>query len=437
VATQRLDEQERRFQSVNERLAQVGGEDEQLKEQYQQALARSEAAEHAQVQLVSALRSLTNRQDASPALARALTDADLADPLSKAAQKLDLAQAAGPEQVALAGQAYVSALRDRVQTMAEKLEEAHGQLTGTKDSEGRMQGELAAIRAAVVDRDHQLENLNAAMEKTKEDHASLLSQMMDQQRAHDANLAALKQVQEQLRLAQAELEDYHARDAAASGHFTSDTEALRKEMEKERELREVMEHQLSELRQQIEANEARLKSQREEFTHRLEERDQVIHQKDRQLDHLTAQRTDTKSLEAQVQAISRELANANDRIKELEGAYGENAGVAVRSGDLTRELKNLQAERDQLREQHRQLDADLADAVSLNAQLKTQLEEKRKDQAGLREKMTKELGEERDKSSAMRDEFRKLKEEVVGLRARIRRLTDSGGGSSGTAKAKG
>ena len=42
----------------------------------------------------------------------------------------------------------------------------------------------------------------------------------------------------------------------------------------------------------------------------------------------------------------------------------------------------------------------------------------------LREKISRELGEERERSQIQREEFRKLKEEVVGLRARLRRLTD-------------
>jgi chromosome segregation ATPase len=125
------------------------------------------------------------------------------------------------------------------------------------------------------------------------------------------------------------------------------------------------------------------------------------------------------------------LAAANTRIKELEGVHGAHAGVAVKSSDLARELKHLQGERDQLREKLRQQESDLADAISVTAQLKSQLDEKRKDLDNSREKVQKELHEEREKANAMREEFRKLKEEVVGLRARIRRLTDTGAGGSG------
>ena len=431
VAQQRVEDQDRRYHQASGQLTEARRELERLGQQLHQARGRAEAGEHAQGQLLQSLRSLTNRQDASPALTRALTDADLSDPLSVAAQKLDLAQGAGPDQVVAAGATYVGALRDRIERLAEGLEEARGELGATKTSEGALQGELAGLRAQVVDRDHEVENLSKAIERAKEGQAEVLTQLMDQRRSHDETAASLKSIKEQLRLAQAEIEDYHARDNASSGHFSSDNDRLRGELEKERANQAQLDTQLSDLRERAEAAEARLRSQRDELTRRLEERDHVIQAKDRQLDQLAAQRSDAKSLEAQVQVLGKELAEAHDRIKALEGVHGENAGVTVRSGDLARELKNLQQERDQLRERHRTIEGDLADAVSLSAQLRTQLDEKRKDVEATREKLAKELNDERERTGAMREEFRRLKEEVVGLKARIRRLTDGGGSATG------
>jgi chromosome segregation ATPase len=431
VAAQRVEEQDRRLQQASAKIADAQREQERLVRSLGEQQQRADAADHAQVQMVLALRGLTNRQDAAPVVARALTDADMADPLSKAAQKLDLARAAGPEQLALAGQAYVQALKDRVQGLAERLEETRGQLGATKASEDSLQNELAALRASVVDRDHQVHNLNDALEKAKAEQTERLNQLMDERRTRDGIAATLKQVQEQLRLAQAEVADYQARDGASSGHFSSDNERLREELERERAQRAEIEAKISELSERAESGAARLKAQRDEFTRRLEERDGVIQQKDRQLDELAAQRGDSKGLEAQVAALNKDLDAANTRIKELEGVHGAHAGVAVKSSDLARELKHLQGERDQLREKLRQQESDLADAISVTAQLKSQLDEKRKDLDNSREKVQKELHEEREKANAMREEFRKLKEEVVGLRARIRRLTDTGAGGSG------
>jgi chromosome segregation ATPase len=431
VAAQRVEDQDRRLQQTSAKLVEAQREQERLLRELGQQQQRGDAAEHAQAQMVAALRSLTNRQDASPTAARALTDADQADPLSKAAQKLDLARAAGPDQLATAGQAYVQALKDRVQALAERLEEARGELGATKRSEDALNGELAALRASVVDRDHQLQNLAESIEKAKAEQSELLSQLMEQRRQRDETAAELKASREQLRLAQAEVADYQARDGASSGHLSSDIDRLRQDIEKERAARAEVENQLSEAQERVQAAEARLKAQRDELTKRLAERDHVIDQKDRQLKDLAEQRADTKGLEAQVSALTKELGQANDRIKELETVYGAHAGATAKTTDLTRELKNLHGERDTLREKLRQIEADLADANSMTAQLRAQLDEKRKDVGSSKEKIQKELTELRDAATTVRDENRKLKEENAGLKARIRSLTSAGGQSGG------
>ena len=431
VAAQRVEEQNHRLQQASTKLSETQREQERLQRELSEQQQRADAADHAQVQLVQALRTLTNRQDSSPTVARALTDADMADPLSKAAQKLDMAHAAGPEQLAMAGQAYVQALKDRVQSMAERLDETRGELTSTKTNEGSLQNDLAATRAAVVDRDHQVKNLAEGIEKAKVEQSELVNQVMDQRRRHDAAAAELKQAREELRQTEAVVAEYQARDGASSGHFNSDNSRLRQEIEQQRVKLSQLESTLSELNQKAESGEARLKTQRDELTRRLTERDGVIQQKDRKLDELAAQRGDTKSLEAQNAELSKELLTTKNRIKELEGVHGVHAGVTVKSGDLARELKNLQGERDQLREKLRQQEADLADSVGVTAQLTSQLDEKRKDADVSLKKAQQEANEEREKANLLRDDFRKMKEEVVGLRARLRRLTDTSSGPSG------
>ncbi len=436
VTAGRIEDQDRRLQATAAQLSEARREHERVQSELHESQLRADGTAQAQDQLIGALRSLTNRHDASPALAKALTESDSSDPLSKASQKLDMAQSAGPEQLAIAGQAYVQALRDRVHHLVVSHEGLKAEHTSSQAAIRDLHNEAASTRASVVDRDHQIENLTAVIDKAKQEQSELMTQLIDQRRAHDAIAASLKQFQEQLRLTQAELADYQARDGASSGHYSSDNDRLRAEVDRERQAREKIEAEFSELHEQVGSIEARLRAQRDEFTRRLTERDGVIQQKDRQLDALNAQKSDAKSLEAQVGALSKELNGANDRIKELEAAYGVHAGVASKSGDLARELKNLQGERDSLREKHRQTESDHTDAVSLSAQLTTQLEEKRKELAATREKFSKELGEERDRAQAMRDEFRKLKEEVVGLRARIRRLTDPGTASGGFSTVK-
>jgi chromosome segregation ATPase len=436
VAAQRVEEQDRRLQSTSTKLAEAQRERERLLRELGQQQSRADAAEHLQTQLLTGLRSLTNRQDAAPGAARALTEPDQADPLSKAAQKLDLARAAGPEQFASAGQAYVHALKDRVQGLAEKLEETRGQLTATKRAEDNLANELAALRASLIDRDHEVKNLAEQNERAKAEHSELLNQMMDQRRRHDEAAAELRKVREELRLAQAEVADYQARDGASSGHLSSDLDRLRQDAERERTARAELENQLGEALERVQAAEARLKAQRDELTRRLAERDQVIDQKDRQLKDLTEHRADTKGLQARVDTLTKELEQAHERIKQYETAFGAHAGDAAKTTDLAREMKNLHNERDQLREKLRQIEADLADANSMTAQLRTQLDEKRKEVANRKDVSDKKETELRDLLAAANEAARKVKEENAGLKARIRRLTDNnaGGGPSGAHK---
>ena len=185
-----------------------------------------------------------------------------------------------------------------------------------------------------------------------------------------------------------------------------------------------LEAELGEARERGQAGEARLARTREEFQRMLEERDRTIRDKDQALDEHGARRADTKGLEAQVAALTTQLAGANERVAELEAVQGIQAGAGVRTGDLARELKKLQGERDAMRDRQRHLESELADAVSAHAETATQLDEKRRESASLREQSHVGAEEERAKTAALKEEFRKLKEEVVGLRARLRRLTE-------------
>ena len=431
VSEQRIEENDRRLQQTNAKLQESLKEHERLVRDLGEQQQRADASEHAQTHMVQLLRSLTNRQDTQSVVARALTDADMADPLSKAAQKLDMARSAGPEHLANASQSYVQALKDRVQGLAEDLEDKRGQLTTTKTHTSNLQDELAALRASVFDRDHNQQNLEKELDKAKGEQTTILSQLMEQRRARDEVAAQLKSAHEELRLAQADVADFQARDGASSGYLSGDIERLRDELNKERSQREALDAELSDLRDQSESGDARLKAQRDEFMRHLAERDRTIEQKERQLNDLTEQRADTKGLQAQVEALTGELAQANDRIKEYEGVYGASAGANAKTTDLARELKKLNAERDQLREKLRQVEVDHADSVSMNAQLQSQLADKRKDVGNSREKLAKDMNDLRDAATTVREENRRLKEELVGMKARIRRLTDNSSGPSG------
>ncbi len=413
VAQSRLGEQESRLTEARNQLAEARKDLDSIRSEHADAHARADAAVQNQLMIAQALRSL-----GGPA------STNLSDPISKAAQKLEMAKNLGGDELANAGKSFVEAVRSQSQSLAGELSDTRSQLDTTKANEARLQSELANLRAAVVDRDHTIENLNVEVVKATEVQANAVGELLEKGGELDALNEKMKALEEQLNQAEAELEEYRARGGASEGHASEELASLRKELSKEQIGRKQLDAELHGLREKVESGEAKLKRQREEFQRMLEERDQVIQDKDRLLDEHGSKNVDLKGLEAQVNMLSQQLSTANERIKEMEAHYGEHVGTSVKTSDLAKEIKKAHGERDSLRETKRQLESHLADAVSSTDELRTQLDEKRKEIQEAREEMAKEIAEERAKTAAMKEEFRKLKEEVVGLRARLRRLTD-------------
>jgi len=409
----RLLDQETRLTETRTKLLQASHELERLTAEHAAMGARAEAAEQNQLAIAQSLRSLGS-----------ISGSALSDPIAKAAQKLELARHAGGDEVSAAGRAFVEAVRGHAQNLSQELSSTRSQLDKVHGESAALSDQLANHRAALVDRDMSLEDLHrqitAAAEEKSSLAATIAAREQDVAQARDRHA----ELEERLRQTEAELEDHKARGGASSAGLSEELTQLRDELAHEHQLRKQSEAQIHDLNERAEAGDARLKRQREEFSRRLEERDQLIQEKDRLLDEQGSKRVDIKGLEAQVTALSQQLAVANERVKDYETVHGAHAGATSKSGDLARDLKKAQADRDALREKQRQLESDLADAVSAHEELHTQLEEKRKEVAGARDEMAKEIGEERVKTNLLKEEFRKLKEEVIGLRARLRRLTD-------------
>jgi chromosome segregation ATPase len=409
TASARLNEQETRLTEARTQLAESRKDLDRLRTEHADSHSRAQTAEQNQAQLAQSLRSLGT-----------LGGQGVSDPVSKAAQKLDLAKNVGGDDLAAASKAFVEVVRSHAQGQAHDLADARAQLTESKAGQGRLEGELANLRAAVVDRDHQLGEAKAEAAKAGEAHAQSLSQAMASNAELEKLRTQIEVLQENLRHTEAELEDYRAREGASAGHLGDEVGRLSDEAQKQHQARRTLEAQLAELREKVEASEARLKRQREELERRLAERDAIIQEKDRLLDDAGAKKTDATGLQAQIQDLGVQLAAATERIKELESLHG----AASKSGDLAKDLKKAQAERDAMREKQRKLEGELAESVSAQEELRTQLDEKRKEVQGAREEIAAELGDERKKTAALREEFRKLKEEVVGLRARLKKLTE-------------
>lgn len=426
VVQERVTDQERRLAQATQQLAEARTALGELRARHDEARSRAAALEESLAGLTEAMRSVAGRQDGASGMYRTLTTADEGDQLAKAAQRLEMTQASAPDQVAAAGQGFVRALKDRLQELLKELDQHRTQVATARDAESRMADELAGARAQLVDRDGAIATLKDAVERSRQEHTILLDRVMAAQKAQDETSATLASTQEALRQAQAELDDKLARGETSHGLVSEDNQRLQKDLDAVRARAEELETRTAELTEQVGATEARLKSQRDELSKRLAERDAVIQQKDKIIDQQVAQRADVKALETQAATLRRELVAASDRIQELEAAAGLRAGEAVKSDDLGRELGTLQEERDRLRDQIRRTEADLAEERSVRAQIEAQLVEKRKDVDASRSRLAKEMAEVREKSQALIDENRRMKEEVAGLNARIRRLLDGG-----------
>ncbi len=384
--------------------------------------ARMHAAEGALRSLAESLALIAEREaqeliDQAPGIAEARGGLDQA--LNRLRAAGDDSSMASESSLALGDGArqVVDCLVARRQALSLSLGRAQAQRQ-------RLEADLARLTRMAEEHTASEQALRAELEATATRLADQTSAVMELREQHAKLTARQRHDHDQLRLAQAEVADLQARGATSGEHLVQENRTLRDAAVAAQAEQDRQERVLADLSERLESSEARLRSQREEFLRRLAERDALIQDKDRTLDALVAERTEAKGNAAQVEALAQELALANERIAALGGLQGEHAGVAVRSGDLARELKQVQRERDQLRDQRRELETALADAVGLGEQQRIQVEEKRKELEQVRDRSSREVAEERERAQQRLDDARKLKEENVGLRAKLKRLTE-------------
>ncbi|MBN8524826.1 MAG: hypothetical protein J0M02_05770, partial [Planctomycetes bacterium] len=285
---------------------------------------------------------------------------------------------------------------------------------------------LAARKRAV---DAERTRLAGEVEALRGERIAALSRLEEAEAARRGDVerlaGELALVKEQLEDARAEADEFRARNEVTGTQFSGEMVSLRQELNALRTRHQEQTAMVSSLKQAAEAADARLKRQREELTRGLEERDNLIAEKDRTIDQLSLQRSDAKALQAKVQALGVELDAATSRIRELEARSGDQAGQAARSDDLAELHKRTTAERDHLREQKRSLEGDLADARANVEQTRAELAELRKQFQAEVAAHGREAGEEREKVAALQEMLRKLREEVVGLKARQRKAPEA------------
>lgn len=224
--------------------------------------------------------------------------------------------------------------------------------------------------------------------------------------------------------AQAELDDLRARGSESSAGTADEVSQLGHQLNVNREAHQQAEAELASMREKLAANEARLARLREEMNQRLAERDQLIADKTREYDELAAQQSDSLALQAKIAALTKDLAQVHEELARYKSAHGDLTGATAQAGDLKKSLKGTEAERESLRTKLRELESEIADKRSELEEAQAALAIKTKEMQILRERKDKEVEAERNSVAILRDAERKLKEENVGLKARVRRLTE-------------
>ena len=341
----------------------------------------------------------------------------------KAADKLAGFERLSPAQRVNAAAEVMPALRELFTNLAIDIAETKAKAETDRELHER---DSEGLRRAAAEARNAAEHLANDLEKGQEERANQLDQLLAARTASDEFVARLKATEEQLLQANAELDDYRARGVESSGAIGGENARLKQELTAIRVAHDQVEGELAGLREKVRGGEARQVKLREEMNQRLEERDQILAEKAREIDRLQAEQADTHALAVKVDAIAKELTAAHDQLKQYKQIHGELTGVTAQAGDLKKAMKGKEAERESLQNKVRELEAELADKRGELDEAQSSIQAKQKEMQTLREKKDKEVEAERQALATLREAERKLKEENVGLKARVRRLTEHG-----------
>ena len=414
VASERLATQDVRLKKAEKELEQAHRDLEWVRGERERFSQRAELAEEAQLQTAQALRQLGN-----------VGDSAAGDAVAKAASKLEMAKGAGGEDMANAGRELAGAVVERVRHLRTDLEQSRRAATEAKVNLDRQNTEVANLRGAVVDRDHTIRNLGGELAKAQ-DATAATRQDLDGARSEAGQLQErITGLSRELDMAQGEIAELRARDDASSGHTSDEVRTLRSTLETANAEVSRLQSQVRDLAERADAGDAKLKRQREELTFRLNDRDHTLAEKDAQIEGLLAQRADVNGLAAQVTSLNEQLSAASKRVAELEGLTGANVGSAVRSGDLSSEIRRLQGEIGQMRQSRTQIEAELTDAKAEVSERDSKIEKLRSEFAVLSGQVQSIKNAKDTAKREHDDEVHKLQKEKIGLEAKLRRLSES------------
>ena len=168
-------------------------------------------------------------------------------------------------------------------------------------------------------------------------------------------------------------------------------------------------------------HEMTLRRQWEELTSRLSERDRQLADKDAMLDRQRDHQVELASLTSRIEVMGEQLAAAQARIQEFEALRSTTAEIATRTTGQGLELRRLQAERDQLREERRELETALASAQARADAGEAHFQQQREEILRVREEAAASVAAEQAGRQRLAQELLTLRQDVVGLRGKLRK----------------
>jgi chromosome segregation ATPase len=230
----------------------------------------------------------------------------------------------------------------------------------------------------------------------------------------------LKELKAGFRQTKAELEETRAREEETSGSLGSELEDLRKRLASEQSARRNTEQESQDSHEEMEAELATMQARAAEIEKGLEERDQRILELQAQLEDAGDESARVVELEDRLAALSAERDAARAKVGSLEAELADQTDVGI----LQRELDQALGERDRLVEKLRDSEKVKADAAGALASLKST-------NTSLQKKLEAALTKQRHdgeslqaRIDALTEENRRMKEQLAGLNARVRTLTE-------------
>lgn len=379
----------------------------------------------AQKQLGGSLVELANATDAALSVTNLKSGMHLGR-FTKTFQRLD-DDSAGAD----TGLQMVKAAIDVVEKVAARLAQVTQEMQRRGDTLNERSRTIGDLEKALQDRTKTCTHGEDQIRSLTQEHQELTRQLKKAAKTEqtlaerEAALAKAKDELTGLRTAlkqsRAELEEIKAREASISEGASQEIGDLKRRLSEEQRSRRSTEVATVDQREQLESTVTTLQARIADMEASIDERDAQLSTLRAELDDAVAQAAHLGELELRLQNVNDELAAQQARNRDLE----ENLEAAEAAGELRDELEHAHAQRDELIAAHHGLERDLADAKADNASLRSlnqNLRKKLDQQVQVSREESERLQERLDEVS---EENRRMREQLAGLNARVRTLTES------------